>query len=232
MSDRISASAQANVTESSFFSKVYLWMALGLGISAAGAVWVLGQPALMKLIYTNNWVFFGIVIAELALVMWLSAGLMKMSASMAMSLFCVYSFLNGVTLSFILLVYTGASVAMTFAIAGGTFLFFSVYGATTKRDLTSIGSLCVMGLFGLILASLVNMFLKSEGMYWILTYAGIAIFMGLIAWDTQKLKHLYAVGLTDGELSKKMAIIGALRLYLDFINLFILLLRIFGRRRN
>lgn len=223
---------QSQASESSFISSVYLWMALGLFLSAFASLWTLTQPGLLKLIFSNSLVLFGIIAVELILVIWLSAAAMKMSDTLATLLFCAYSLLNGVTLASIFFVYTAGSIVTTFAITSGTFLFFSVYGFTTKKDLTSVGSLCMMGLFGVIIASVVNIFLKSDMMMWITTFIGIAVFLGLIAYDTQKLKAIHAMGFDNAEMRKKGAILGALRLYLDFINLFLLLLRVFGNRRN
>ena len=217
---------------SGFLSKVFLWMALGLAVTTAGSFWLLSQPQLFTMIVKNQWIFFALMIAEIGLVIWLSAALMTMSASLATALFLVYSFLNGVTLSPLFIIYTGASVMTTFAVTAGTFFFFSLYGFTTKRDLTTMGGLMVMGLFGVILASIVNMFLKSSGLDWAITFIAIAVFMGLIAWDTQKLKSMHAMGFEGPEAERKMTIIGALALYLDFVNLFIQLLRIFGKRRD
>jgi hypothetical protein len=219
-------------SESSFMSSVYLWMSLGLFLSAFASMWVMTQPALLKLIFSNSLVLFGIIAVELIMVIWLSAQALKMSDALATALFCGYALLNGVTLASIFFIYTMGSIATTFAITAGTFLFFSVYGFTTKKDLTSIGSLCMMGLFGVIIASVVNIFLKSDMLMWVSTFIGIAVFLGLIAYDTQKLKALHAMGFDNPEIQKKGAILGALTLYLDFINLFILLLRIFGRRRD
>ncbi len=232
MSQRILTGSESRVSESSFISKVYLRMAGGLFLSAAASFWLLSQPELLKAVVTNKVLFFGLIIAELALVIGLSAALMRLSAFAAAVMFCVYSFLNGLTLTPIFLVYTGASIMTTFAVTAGTFLFFSVYGITTKRDLTSVGSLAVMGLIGVILASLVNIFLKSTALMWIVTFVGIAVFLGLIAYDTQKLKGMHAMGIQDETMGRKLAIMGALALYLDFINLFILLLRVFGRQKN
>jgi FtsH-binding integral membrane protein len=224
--------SDAQVSESNFISKVYMWMALGLAVSGAGSAWILSQPQLLKALYTNSLMLIGLVIAEVALVVILSAAIGRLSSGTASLLFIGYSFLNGLTLASVFLVYTGESILQTLAVTAGTFLFFSFYGATTKKDLTSIGSLAMMGLVGMILASLVNIFLKSSALMWVTTYLGIAVFLGLIAYDTQKLKALYAHGLTDDESRKKLAVVGALALYLDFINLFILLLRIFGKRRD
>lgn len=223
---------QDQASESNFISKVYMWMALGLSASTIGAFWLLSQPALLKAIFSNSLLLFGIIGVEIALVIWLSAAAARMSASLAATLFLVYSLLNGVTIASVLLMYTGASVISTFAITSGTFLFFSVYGSTTKKDLTGVGSLAVMGLIGIIIASVVNFFLKSPMVSWICTFVGIAVFLGLIAYDTQKLKLLHAQGFQNAEMKKKLAILGALTLYLDFINLFLLLLRLFGKQRD
>ena len=225
-----SVGEQASV--SSFLSRVFLWMAAGLVVSTLGSFWLLSQPQLLTAIVKNQWIFFGLAIVEIGLVVWLSAAVMSMSAGLATLLFLVYSFLNGVTLSPLFLVYTGGSIATTFAVTAGTFFFFALYGLTTKRDLTAMGSLMAMGLIGVILASVVNIFLKSSGLNWAITFIAIAVFMGLIAWDTQKLKAMHAMGHENPELEKKMIILGALALYLDFINLFIQLLRIFGKRRD
>ena len=217
---------------SGFLSKVFLWMALGLAVTTAGSFWLLSQPQLFTALVKNQWVFFGLMITEIGLVIWLSARLMSMSAGLATTLFLVYSFLNGVTLSPLFVLYTGASVMTTFAVTAGTFFFFSLYGFTTKRDLTTMGGLMAMGLIGVILASVVNVFVKSSTLDWIVTFVAIAVFMGLIAWDTQKLKAMHAMGFESSETERKMSILGALALYLDFVNLFIQLLRIFGKRRN
>lgn len=232
MENRTLTASQAQVSESDFISKVFLWMAMGLGASALASFWLLTQPGLMRAIFTNTVLLLALVVAELGLVIWISAGLMRMSATLAASLFFVYSLLNGLTLAAIFVVYTSQSILSTFAVTAGTFLFFSVYGATTHRDLTSVGSLAMMGLIGVILASVVNLFLKSSALMWVTTFVGIGVFLGLIAYDTQKLKALHAMGFESAETQKKMAVLGALRLYLDFINLFLLLLRIFGRQRH
>lgn len=224
--------SQAQVSESSFISKVYLWMALGLMVSAGGSLWILSTPALLKAIFTNNMLLIGLMVVEVGMVIWLSAAIRTMGAGLAKALFIGYSFLNGVTLASIFLVYTGASIVQTFLITAGTFFFFALYGATTKKDLTTVGNLAFMGLIGFLLASLVNSFLKSTALMWVTTFIGIAVFLGLIAYDTQKLKALHAAGFESADMEKKIAIMGALTLYLDFINLFILLLRIFGRRRD
>ena len=224
--------SSSQVSESNFLSRVYGWMAVGLGVSAFASYWLLMQPGLLKTTVVNPVIMIVLFVAELGLVIWLSAAAVRMSVALATSVFLAYSFLNGVTFTPILLIYTSISVYSTFAITAGTFFFFSVYGMTTKKDLTSIGNLMVMGLIGIIIASVVNIFLKSPMLYWISTFVGIAMFLGLIAWDKQKLKGIHAMGFESGDMQKKVAILGALTLYLDFINLFILLLRIFGKRRD
>ena len=223
---------QAQVSESNFISKVFMWMSLGLIVSAGASLFMLSQPELLKIVFTNKMVFIGLIVVEIGLVIWLSAAAMRLSAATGLVMFLVYSFLNGVTLSSIFLIYTGGSIATTFVITAGTFFFFSMYGLTTKKDLTGVGGLAMMGLIGVIIASVVNIFLKSSGLMWVVTFVGIAVFLALIAYDTQKLKAMHAMAANDEETGKKLSVLGALALYLDFINLFLLLLRIFGRGRN
>jgi len=217
--------------ERTFVSKVYGWMAFALFVTAMVAMGVANTPAVRNVVLGNRAIFFGLIIGELVLVIALSAAIARISAATATIMFVIYSAVNGLTLSVIFVVYTDASIASTFFITGGTFAAMSVYGYTTKRDLTSIGNLCFMALIGLILASLVNIFLQNAMLYWIVTYVGILIFVGLVAYDTQRIKQIARAGIEEGEAAQKGAILGALRLYLDFINLFLLLLRIFGRRR-
>ncbi len=233
MDPRTLSRPQDQTSESNFISNVYRWMSIGLFVSMMGSLWLKSQPALQQLLFTPpQFYFFGLIIAELALVLWLSMAARSMSAGLATGLYLAYSFLNGITLFSILFYYTTTSVVSTFAITAGTFGFFSIYGATTHKDLTSVGALCGMGLLGVIIASVVNIFLKSSVMGWVLTFVGIAVFLGLIAYDTQKLKAIHAMGFESEESKKRVAILGALTLYLDFINLFLLLLRVFGRRRD
>jgi len=232
MEPRTVARSETQVAESNFISSVFLWMSLGLLLSAFASFWLLSQPALLRTIYTNGLVLFGILAVQLIMVFWLTAAALRLPDSVVTSLFCGYSLLNGITLTSVVLVYTGISVLTTFAIAAGTFFFFSVFGLTTKRDLTSIGSLAFMGLIGVLIAGFVNIFLKSPAVKWLTTFIGIAVFMALIAYDTQKLKAIHAMGFENAEVKKKSAIVGALMLYLDFINLFLLLLNIFGKRRE
>jgi FtsH-binding integral membrane protein len=208
-------------------------MAIGLGLTGFIAFYVSNSPSLIKLIYGNQILFFGLIIGELALVFYLSARVQKIQASTATALFILYAALNGATLSFIFLIYTSASITSTFFICAATFVSCSIYGMVTKRDLTSLGGFMAMGLIGIIIASVVNMFIRSSGMSLIISYIGVFVFVGLTAYDTQKLKRMAVTqpaGLEAGAV-RKGAIMGALTLYLDFINLFLMLLRILGDRR-
>jgi len=225
---------QAQVLVNAFVRSVYNWMMVGLALTGFAALYVAGNPSLLRFVYGNRLVFFGLIIGELAMVFTLSARVHKMSAATATGIFVAYSVLNGVTLSVIFLVYSAASIASTFFICAGTFAACSVYGWTTKRDLTSVGSFVMMGLFGIIIASVVNMFIGSHGMSQVIAYIGVIVFVGLTAYDTQKLKEMalsQPAGLDAGVI-RKGSIMGALSLYLDFINLFLMLLRIFGSSRE
>ena len=223
---------QVQVRVNSFIRSVYNWMAIGLGITGFVAYYVANTESLRQLIFGNKILFFGLIIAELGLVIAISARIQKMQASTAMALFVLYSALNGATLSLIFLIYTASSITSTFFICAGTFVTCSIYGWTTKRDLTSVGGFMTMGLIGIIIASVVNIFLRSSAMYMIISYIGVIVFVGLTAYDTQHLKNMAMTqpdGLEAGVV-RKGAILGALKLYLDFINLFLMLLRIFGNR--
>ena len=222
---------QVKSLQISFINKVYAWMCLALAITGFVALRTVSSEAMMNLIFGSQFVVMGLFIVEIGLVVWLVSAINRISSNMAIGLFLLYSALNGLTLSVLLLIYTGASVATTFFITAGTFGAMSAYGYFTKKDLTSWGNLLFMALIGLIIASLVNIFLQSSGLYWILTYAGVLIFVGLTAYDTQKIKKMSLELDIETEEGRKGAIMGALALYLDFINLFILLLRIFGNRR-
>jgi FtsH-binding integral membrane protein len=224
------AADQVEVRQRSVISQAYLWMAIGLAITGAVAAFTASSPTMLNLVYNNVLVFWGLLLLEIILVIVLAAAVMRLPVGVALTVFVVYAALNGVTLSGILLHYTTASVAGTFFITAGTFAIMAIYGYTTKRDLTRLGNLLFMALIGLILGSVVNLFLHNPVVYWITTYLGVLIFVGLIAYDTQKLKRLG----TDygGETASRLAILGALSLYLDFINLFLFLLRIFGRQSD
>ncbi len=223
-------SADAQLRQSSIISQVYAWMTAGLLITGAVAAYTANSLWLLQLIFGNPFGIWVLFIAQIAMVLGLSAGIGRLAPATASALFIVYAALNGLTMAAIFLVYTRTSIASTFFITASTFGVMSLYGYTTKRDLTRIGSLLFMALIGLILASLVNFFLQSTALYWIITYAGVLIFVGLIAWDTQKIKRL-STQATDETSARRIAILGSLMLYLDFINLFLFLLRIFGKRR-
>ncbi|HEX2120313.1 MAG TPA: Bax inhibitor-1/YccA family protein [Thermoanaerobaculia bacterium] len=212
----------------SFIRSVYAWMFGGLMLTAASAWWVLVSPAMRNIVFGNRAMPWILMFVELGLVMYLSFRITKMSPAAAASAFLVFALLNGLTLSAIFFVYTLGAIFQAFIIAGGMFGAMSVYGMVTKRDLTSWGSFFFMGLIGLILCSLVNFFLKSSMLAWIISLIGVFVFLGLTAYDTQKLKA-YA---TAPELRENLAVYGALALYLDFINLFLMLLRLFGGRRD
>ncbi len=232
MDDRIyPRREQAAVIQTNFVARVYNWMGLGLATTAVVALMTASSPALLNFIFGSQLVFFGLIIAELGLVMALSAAIGRLQATTAALMFFIYSALNGLTLSAIFIAYTSASIANTFFVTAGTFGAMSLYGYVTKRDLTSWGSFLFMGLIGIVIASLVNIFLRSEMIYWLVTYAGVIIFVGLTAYDTQQIKAMALQGFGDEESERKGAVIGALRLYLDFVNLFLMLLNIFGRRR-
>ncbi|MFP4256821.1 MAG: Bax inhibitor-1/YccA family protein, partial [Desulfobacterales bacterium] len=205
----------------------------GLALTGGVAYFAAHNPALNQLIYGAPMVFFGLIIAELAMVFYLSARIQKIQASTATGLFLLYAGINGLTLSFIFLVYTKTSIASVFFICAATFVACSIYGMTTKRDLTSWGNFLFMGLIGIIIASVVNIFIQSTAMMTIISYVGVLVFVGLTAYDTQKLKNMALTqpeGLEAGVI-RKGAIMGALTLYLDFINLLIMLLYIFGERK-
>ncbi|MGL5920939.1 MAG: Bax inhibitor-1/YccA family protein, partial [Bacteroidales bacterium] len=208
--------------------RVYGWMTIALGITGVTSYIVAGNLTIQNLLLTNAWFSWGLLLLQLGMVIYLSARVMKMSLNTASVMFVLYSFVTGVVFSLLFTMYTKESLATTFFITAALFGVMSLYGWTTKRDLTSMGSILFMGLIGIIIASVVNIFLKSTMLYWITTYVGVFIFIGLVVYDTQKLKQL--AGMADSESRSKLAIIGALSLYLDFINLFLMLLRIFGRR--
>lgn len=217
----------------SFIQKVYQWMAAGLALTGFVAYWTSNSSDIVALLVDAHLrprpLFWGLSLAEIGLVIWLSSSFTKISAQVATSGFLIYAALNGLTLSIIFLAYTGASIASTFFICAVTFVTVSIFGWTTKTDLTSLRGFFFMAIIGLIIASLVNFFFQSPILYWIISYAGVAVFIGLTAYDTQRLKAIhYNAG---GHASQQLAIMGALALYLDFINMFLYLLRIFGKRR-
>lgn len=213
-----------------FLSRVYGWMFAGLLVTAVTAFTVAASPALIETLILNRIVFWALIIAQLGLVIYLSARVDKVSPATAAGLFILYSALTGVTSSVILLIYTGASITSTFIITAGMFGATAVFGTVTKRSLAGVGQFMFMGLIGLILASIVGIFWQSSALQFVISVVGVLVFTGLTAWDAQRLKQM-AVALPDGRVGAH-AVVGALSLYLDFINLFFFLLRFTGSRRD
>ena len=212
--------------------KVYVWMTLALVLTGVTAYGVATSPGIMMAIATNKILFFGLIIAEFALVFGVSGAINRLSLTTATLMFVAYSVINGALMSFLFLAYTMSSITSVFFITAGTFAVMAFIGYTTKKDLTSIGRMLFMALIGIIIATLVNMFVGSTGLSMIISYVGVLIFVGLTAYDSQKIKEMLVVAGDHGEAGQKLALLGALTLYLDFINLFIYLLRIFGQRRD
>ena len=210
--------------------KVYVWMSLALVLTGVTAYGVATSPGVLNAIFNNQILFWGLVIAEFALVIGISAAIHKLSLTTATLMLVLYSVINGAVLSSIFLIYTMSSIASVFFITAGTFAVMAFIGYTTKKDLTSMGKILFMALIGIIIATIVNIFLKSSGLEMIVSYLGVLIFVGLTAYDSQKIKNMLLMAPDAGEGAQKLALLGALTLYLDFINLFIYLLRIFGRR--
>lgn len=215
----------------SVFKKVYIWMSLALCITGLTALIIANNNDIMYSLMQDEAIFWIIMIAEIALVMVIASRIGKMSLTTATILFILYSILNGVSMSLIFIIYTETSIAATFFVTAGTFAAISLYGYITKKDLSSWGSILIMGLIGIVIASVVNMFMASETLYWIISYAGVLVFVGLTAYDTQQIKKaLLDPNLEVDENLNKLALFGALKLYLDFINLFLHLLRMIGGR--
>ena len=241
----IKSSASAAIIDQglrSYMLKVYNYMASGvlltgfialilfkMSVITGPAGEILGLTNLGNTIYNSGFAWV-LMLAPLGVVLYMSFGIAKMSASKAQTVFWIFAALMGASLSSIFLAYTGTSITRVFFITAGTFGAMSIYGYTTKKDLTKLGSFLIMGLFGIIIASIVNIFLKSSMMYFVISIIGVLVFVGLTAYDTQKIKNMYLAS-DSGELIGKKAVMGALTLYLDFINLFIMLLRLFGQRR-
>jgi len=233
MSWNESSYASADVRDvrvTAFLSKVYGWMFLGLLITSGTAVVVASSPLLIKTLILNRILFWILLFGQLGVVFYLSARVEKMAPATAAGLFILYSAMVGVTTSVILLVYTGASIVSTFVVTAGMFGALAVFGTVTKRSLAGVGQFMFMGLIGLILASIVGIFWQNDVLQFVITVVGVLVFTGLTAWDAQRLKHM-AVALPDGRVGA-FAVVGALSLYLDFINLFFFLLRLMGGRRN
>lgn len=213
--------------------RVYLWMTLGLMVTTAVSLFVISSETVLRLLFSNVLVFYGLLFGELALVLAISRAINKLSPATAVALFLFYAAVNGLTLSVIFLAYELGTIVLAFGTTAVLFLILSIVGYTTRQDLSKWGGILFMALIGLILASIANMFLASSGLDWIITYAGVLIFMGLTVYDTQRIKTMtYALAATgDEQVVSKVGVMGALRLYLDFINMFLYLLRLFGRRR-
>lgn len=226
-------SAEFPATFAKVMRNVYVWMACGLALTALVALTVVKNVDIMTALLTSRSLIWILCIAEIGLVLWLTARIDSMSSTTAGIMFAVYAILNGVTMSFIFLVYTTESIATTFFITAGTFAVMSIIGYTIRKDLSGIGRILIMLLIGLVIATVVNIFVKSSGLAVLLSYVGVLIFVGLTAYDTQKIKVMVQNACMDGneEQTTKLALMGSLSLYLDFINLFLMLLRIFGSRR-
>lgn len=218
------------VKSQQFVSRVYGWMTMGLAVTGLVAAMTVSSPALMSVIFGNRLVFFGLMIVELVFVYKISSSISTLSSGAASGLFLAYAALNGLTMAMIFVVYTASSIATTFFVSAGMFGCMAVIGATTAMDLSGIGSLCIMGVIGVVLASIANMFLHSSALQGALTYVGMAVFVGLTAYDAQKIKQMSLMG--SDEAGDGRAVYGALSLYLDFINLFLFTLRLMGRRRS
>ncbi|MGB5987240.1 MAG: Bax inhibitor-1/YccA family protein [Desulfobacterales bacterium] len=226
------STTQTQVQVNQFIRSVYNWMGAGLALTGFISYYVSNSPQILQFLVANPFILFGLLIAELAIVFILSARIGKMQASTATAMFLVYAGLNGLTLSPIFLIYTRASIVSTFFICAATFGAASLFGMNTKRDLTSMGNFMFMGLIGIIIATVVNLFLRSPAITMVVSYIGVIVFVGLTAYDTQQIKSMaltQPAGM-DGGTVRKGAIFGALKLYLDFINLFLMLLRILGNR--
>lgn len=230
-----SSFSETRITESfiAVMQRVYLWMALGLLLTASVAWFVAHSMTLLSIIFGNGFVFFGLIITELILVIAIGRAIAKLSPGVGLALFFVYSALNGATLSVIFLAYQLGTISLAFMVTAVLFGIMSIVGYTTKQDLTKWGGILFMALIGLIIASIANMFLANSTLDWIITYAGILLFLALTVYDTQRIKNMTRAAIVEGEnqVLGRIGVLGALRLYLDFVNLFLFILRLFGRRR-
>ncbi|WP_291275602.1 Bax inhibitor-1/YccA family protein [Flavobacterium sp.] len=222
---------QIKIEQANFIAKVYGWMCAALVVTGLTAWYVAQTEELILALLSNKFLFYGLLIGEVLLVGYISKALPTMDVMMAKALFFLYAMANGLTLSLIFVIFTASSIASSFFITAGTFAVMSLYGYFTKSDLTSMGRILMMGLIGLIIASIVNIFMQSTMMHWIISYVGVFIFTGLIAYDTQKIKEMNIIGNEGTDEDTKESLMGALTLYLDFINLFLYILRIFGDRK-
>jgi hypothetical protein len=224
-----SSAAVADERITSFLKAVYGWMFVGLLVTAGVAVFVASEPTLVRAIVTNRLLFLGLVIAQLGLVYWISARVATLKASTSATLFLVYAATNGITFSVVLLAFTGASIASAFITTAGMFGALALYGTVTKRSLVGLGQFAFMGLIGIVIASLVGLFWQNDALQFLISACGVIVFTGLTAYDAQKLKSMALAA--EGPQVGSFAISGALSLYLDFVNLFLMILRLFGGRR-
>ena len=232
MANYVTSETRTQSMVSTLFKSLYMQMAAALAVTGFTAYFTSQSEAFWNMLATTPSILWVLLFAQLGLVFWLSARVMHMSISSATILFIAYSVLTGVTLSSIFMVYNIGTIATAFFVTAGTFFTMSLVGYTTRMDLSRLGNILYMMLIGLVIATVVNIFVASTTLYWITTYAGVIIFVGLIAWDTQKLRNLFLEYGSADEGGQKLALIGALTLYLDFINLFLYLLRIFGGNRD
>lgn len=222
---------QIKIEQANFIAKVYGWMCAALVVTGLTAWYVAQTEELILALLSNKFLFYGLLIGEVLLVGYISKALPTMNVMMAKALFFLYAMANGLTLSLIFVIFTASSIASSFFITAGTFAVMSIYGYFTKSDLTSMGRILMMGLIGLIIASIVNIFMQSTMMHWIISYVVVFIFTGLIAYDTQKIKEMNIIGNEGTDEDTKESLMGPLTLYLDFVNLFLYILRIFGDRK-
>lgn len=232
MTNYTTTGAGAQSMVAALFKSLYMQMAAALTVTGLTAYFVSQSAAFWNMLATNPSLIFIFIAAQIGLVIWLSARVMRMSIGMATILFIAYSVLTGITLASIFMVYDMGTIATTFFVTAGTFFITSLVGYTTRMDLSRIGNLLFMMLIGLIIATVVNIFVASATLHWVITYVGVIVFVGLIAWDTQKLRNLFLEYGTADEGGQRLALLGALTLYLDFINLFLYLLRIFASNRD
>ncbi|MBN2220875.1 MAG: Bax inhibitor-1/YccA family protein [Vallitaleaceae bacterium] len=217
--------------QNAFLGRIFLWMFLGLMVTALTSLWVISSPTVLNLMFSSRFTFFGLIIAEVGLVMYFSSRVMKLSQAAATLVFLAYSFLNGLTLSVYLLVYTGESVALAFTSAAFVFAIMGIYGHFTKTDLSPFRSFLMVALIGIVISSILNIFIASSSLSYIISLIGVVVFAGLTAYDIQSMKALYVKSANSAVPTGNLVLMGALTLYLDFINLFIMLLRLVGRRR-
>lgn len=222
---------QVKIEQANFIAKVYGWMCAALVVTGLTAWCVVQNKEFMQVLFSNKILFFGLLIGEVILVGYITRAMFSINVNLAKALFFLYSFANGLTLSIIFLRYSPESITISFFITAGTFAVMSVYGYFTKSDLTSMGKILTMGVIGILIASVVNIFAQSTMMHWIISYVGVFVFTGLVAYDTQKIKEMNVIGNEGTDEDTKESLLGALTLYLDFINLFLFILRIFGDRK-